>query len=67
MTEKRFKVIRHLMQKKPWDFFMFVEIGVDRLHHMFWKYYDKDHPRYESNSKYQNTIPEYYKIIDKEI
>lgn len=67
MTERRFKVIRHLMQKKDWDYFMFVEIGVDRLHHMFWKYYDKSHPRYVAGNKYENVIPEYYRYIDKQI
>lgn len=67
MTEKRFQVIKHLMKTKEWDFLMFVEIGVDRLHHMFWKYYDKEHPRYEADNKFQNVIPDYYKYIDKEI
>lgn len=67
MTEKRFKVIRHLMQTKDWDYFMFVEIGVDRLHHMFWKYYDKKHPRYTPGNKYENVIPEYYRYIDQQI
>lgn len=67
MTENRFKVIKHMMTTKEWDFLMFVEIGVDRLHHMFWKYYDTEHPRYEANSKYANAIPDYYKFIDEKI
>jgi len=67
MAEKRFEVIKHMLVKEDWDFFMFVEIGVDRLHHMFWKYYDKEHPRYEPNNKYENVIPEYYKYLDKKI
>jgi predicted AlkP superfamily phosphohydrolase/phosphomutase len=67
MTEKRFKVLQHLIKKEDWDFFMFVEIGVDRLHHMFWKYYDKKHPKYEPNNKFEKVIPDYYKYIDKKI
>ena len=67
MTEKRFTAIKHLLKKQSWDFFMFVEIGVDRLHHMFWKYYDKEHPKYEPNNKYEQVIPEYYRYIDREI
>ena len=67
MTERRFEVLRNLIVSKSWDMFMFVEIGVDRLHHMFWKYYDENHPRYEPNSKYANAIPEYYKFIDNKI
>ncbi len=67
MTEKRFEVIKHMIKKENWDFFMFVEIGVDRLHHMFWKYYDEEHPRYEPGNKYENVIPDYYKYIDGKI
>lgn len=67
MTDKRFKVIEYLMTQKPWDLFMFVEIGVDRIHHAFWKYYDKEHPKYEPGNKYENVIPDYYKYIDKKI
>jgi predicted AlkP superfamily phosphohydrolase/phosphomutase len=67
MTDKRFEVIKHLLKKEPWDYFMFVEIGVDRLHHMFWKFYDKTHPKYVPNNKYENAIPDYYKHIDQKI
>jgi len=64
MTEKRFKVLNHLITKKPWDFFMFVEIGVDRVHHAFWKYMDKDHHLYVEGNPYENVIIDYYKKVD---
>jgi predicted AlkP superfamily phosphohydrolase/phosphomutase len=67
MTDKRFKVINHLLKKEQCDYFMFVEIGFDRLHHMFWKYYDTTHPKYEPNNKYRQVIPEYYKYVDGKI
>ena len=67
MTENRFKVVKHLMSTKEWDYLMFVEIGVDRLHHMFWKYYDKSHPRYTAHDTYSKAIPEYYKYLDGKI
>ena len=67
MTDKRFKVINHLLKKEQWHYFMFVEIGFDRLHHMFWKYYDSTHPKYEPNNKYHKVIPEYYKYVDRKI
>jgi predicted AlkP superfamily phosphohydrolase/phosphomutase len=67
MTDKRFKVIKHLIKKEIWDYFMFVEIGFDRLHHMFWKYYDNTHPKYEPNNRYRKVIPEYYKYVDERI
>lgn len=67
MTEKRFKLIKYLMSKESWDYMMFVEIGVDRLHHAFWKFYDKNHPKYVPGNKYENVIREYYKLIDQKI
>jgi len=67
MTEKRFTVIKHLMKKDPWDFLMFVEIGVDRLHHAFWKFYDKTHPKFVAGNKYESVVSDYYKYIDKKI
>ena len=66
MTERRFKVIRYLLSKK-WDLFWFVEIGVDRAHHAFWKYYDKEHHLYQEHPEYSNVIPNYYKMVDDEI
>ena len=67
MTELRFKTIRYLMKTKEWDFFMFVEMGIDRLHHGFWKYFDKEHPKYEPNNEYETAGLEYYKYVDEEI
>lgn len=66
MTEKRFEVIRYLIQEKEWNYFEFVDIGLDRIHHSFWKYFDEGHPLHEPG-KYQNVIKDYYKLLDKEI
>ncbi|MBI1801976.1 MAG: alkaline phosphatase family protein, partial [Chloroflexi bacterium] len=64
MTEKRFKVADHWMRTKPWDFFMLMEIGVDRIHHAFWKYMDPLHPKHVPGNKYLNAIREYYRYVD---
>lgn len=67
MTEYHFKVLEHLVTTKKWDFLWFVEIGVDRLHHAFWKYWDRNHPKYEPGNKYENVIPDYYRLIDRKL
>ncbi|AEC51969.1 hypothetical protein PNA2_1053 [Pyrococcus sp. NA2] len=68
MTKKRFEVIRYLLQEKKWDYFHFVEIGLDRVHHAFWRYFDENHHLYPGKgNKYEKVIPEYYKLLDKEI
>lgn len=67
MTRRRFKVVREWVKTKPWDFFIFVEMGVDRIHHGFWRYHDKSHRLYEKGHKYEFAIRDYYKYLDGEI
>jgi predicted AlkP superfamily phosphohydrolase/phosphomutase len=67
MTEKRFKVLNHLIRKKTWDFFGFVEIGVDRMHHGFWRFHDPQHRLYEPGNPFENAIKDYYRYLDQAI
>jgi predicted AlkP superfamily phosphohydrolase/phosphomutase len=67
MTERRFQVARRLVKNKPWDYFMFVEIGVDRLHHVFWQYYDPTHPKYEPGNRFETAFQDYYRMLDREV
>jgi len=67
MSRKHFAVVRHFLQNAPWDYFQFVEIGVDRMHHGFWKSWDKTHLQYEPGNPYENVIPDYYKYLDDEL
>jgi predicted AlkP superfamily phosphohydrolase/phosphomutase len=67
MNEKQFKVMHYLMENKPWDFFMFVDMGVDRIHHGMWKYHDTAHPKHEPGNKYQHAIRDYYIHLDQQI
>jgi predicted AlkP superfamily phosphohydrolase/phosphomutase len=67
MTERRFRVAKHLMTAKPWDFFIVVEIGLDRIHHGFWKFFDKGHRKYEAGSRYEDAIKDYYLYLDRQV
>ncbi len=67
MTEMRFEVLNYLQENEPWDFFMWVEIGVDRMHHGMWSFMDPRHRRYEPGNKYENAIRDYYKLIDEQL
>jgi len=67
MTEKRFAVLKSFLKEKPWDFYMFVEIGLDRIHHGMWKYWDPDHHKHEPDNPYKDAIPEYYEYLDREL
>jgi len=46
---------------------MLVEIGLDRLHHTFWKYFDDTHPRFESGNRFEMVLEDYYILLDKRI
>jgi predicted AlkP superfamily phosphohydrolase/phosphomutase len=67
MTEKRFKVVKSFVREKPWDFFMMVEMGPDRIQHGFWKYCDREHFKYEEGNEYENAFLDYYRYLDREI
>jgi predicted AlkP superfamily phosphohydrolase/phosphomutase len=67
MTDKRFALARHLVTSKPWDFFMMVEMGTDRVHHAFWQYMDPVHHRYEPGNPYESVIADYYVHVDRRI
>jgi len=67
MTEKRFRLARHLIRAKEWDFFMMMEIGPDRIHHAFWKYFDPEHRKHEPGSPFEHAIRDYYRYLDDRI
>ncbi len=64
MTDIHFKVAEYMMSSKPWDFFMYMEIGLDRIQHAFWKYMDRNHRRYQYHDRFSNAILEYYMKLD---
>jgi predicted AlkP superfamily phosphohydrolase/phosphomutase len=67
MTRKHFEVVRHLMTTVEWDYFQFVEIAVDRLHHGFWKYHDPMHRLHVADSPFRSAVTDYYEYLDEEI
>ena len=65
MTTKRFTVAKHLLKTRPWDFFMMVEMGTDRIHHGFWQFMDGQHVLYAGDDNpFRDAIHEYYKYVD---
>jgi predicted AlkP superfamily phosphohydrolase/phosphomutase len=67
MTEQRFKAADYLLTNKPWDFFMMVEMGPDRLNHGIWSFIDPGHPRHEHDNPYKESLREYYRYLDGKI
>ena len=67
LMENRFDAARYLIDAKPWDFFMMVEMGVDRLHHGFWKYADPAHPKFDPGNPFRHAIRDYYHALDRRV
>ena len=67
MTEQRFAMARYLVKTRPWDFFMMVEMGTDRIHHAFWKFFDSTHPKYEKGNRFEKVMGDYYRFLDGQI
>ncbi|MCI0378261.1 MAG: alkaline phosphatase family protein [Gemmataceae bacterium] len=67
MTRIHFDVVRHFLKNTDWDYFQFVEIGLDRIQHGFWKHHDPAHRQHEPDSPYKNVIRDYYRMLDEEI
>ncbi|MHB8352149.1 MAG: alkaline phosphatase family protein, partial [Thermoplasmata archaeon] len=67
MTRGRWAVAREIWRREPWDLFALHEIGPDRLHHAFWKYFDPGHPRHEDHKVFSSIADRYYSLLDDEI
>jgi predicted AlkP superfamily phosphohydrolase/phosphomutase len=67
MTDRRFRVARRLVRTKPWDFFMLVEMGPDRLHHVFWHHFDPAHPKHRPGNRFQTAFQDYYRFLDERV
>jgi predicted AlkP superfamily phosphohydrolase/phosphomutase len=67
MSRKHFEIVRHYMRNTDWDYFQFVEIGLDRLQHGFWKFHDPQHVLHEAGNSYEEVIRDYYQYLDDEL
>jgi predicted AlkP superfamily phosphohydrolase/phosphomutase len=66
-TRKHWAVARHLIATQEWDYFMMVEMGLDRMHHGFWSFMDPAHRKYEAGNPLETAIRDYYRTLDAEL
>ncbi len=67
MSRTQFAVVRHFLENAEWDYFHFVEIGLDRIQHGFWSHHDPAHRRHDPESPFRDAIRDYYRHLDAEI
>ncbi len=66
-TDNHMAYAEWLLKNKPWDFFMMVEMGTDRIHHGMWREFDITHPRHPQGNPYQGHMLKYYKHVDQHL
>ncbi len=67
MSKKFWTVVQDFAARDDWDYFQCVDIGLDRVHHGFWKYHDPDHVLHEPDSPFKDVIRDYYLHLDHQI
>lgn len=63
----RFAVAKRLWDEERPDFFLMVEMAIDRIHHAAWQYLDPEHPRHDPSSPLAEAIHDMYVRLDAEI
>jgi predicted AlkP superfamily phosphohydrolase/phosphomutase len=64
LCDQRFTLAEKLIARDGPDFLMLVDMGVDRIHHAFWKPMDPTHPQYQPGLPFAEAIHDYDCYID---
>ncbi len=67
MSRAQFAVARHFLQTRAWEYFQFLEVGLDRIQRGFWRDHDSGHRLHEPDSPYREVVRDYYRHLDAEI
>jgi predicted AlkP superfamily phosphohydrolase/phosphomutase len=67
MDSQKLAITRDLIQSRNYDLIFTVLMGTDRMAHLFFHYADENHPRFEKNPEFQNSLKEHYQFCDREI
>lgn len=67
LNHKQFDAAEYLLRTKPWDYFMMVNIAVDRMHHAFWSYFDSTHRKHTPGNPYEDKMLAFYQEVDERI
>lgn len=59
----RVRTIKFLMKKEKWDLLFAVFSATDIAHHIYWRYYDSNHPHY--NPEYKDYMGIVYEELDR--
>jgi predicted AlkP superfamily phosphohydrolase/phosphomutase len=67
MSRRQWQVVRHLLTDHEWDYFHFMDIGLDPIQRSFWNHFDKSSAHYKHGNPYENVVPDYYLWLDEQV
>ncbi|MBW1810018.1 MAG: alkaline phosphatase family protein [Deltaproteobacteria bacterium] len=67
MTKKRFELACLWAKEPDWDLMIVAEMGIDRIQHGFWRFFDPRHRLFEPGNQFESVIPDYYEFIDGQV
>jgi len=67
MDRQRFQLTKHFVKNKHCDFVFTVVMGTDRVSHLFYRYFDKDHIRHTPHPKHKDALKNHYQFCDENI
>lgn len=67
ITRQRFDLFRALCTSRGGDFLMMVDMGPDRVHHLFYRHCDPAHPRHRPGHRHRDAVLDYYRLLDAEL
>ncbi len=65
ITDYVAKATNYIMDRKDFDFLMSVFVAPDALGHVFFRYLDRNHPRYEEREEFVEAYFDVYVKLDK--
>lgn len=67
MSRRQFQVVRHLMAEEPWEYFHFVDNGLDAIQQAFWRECDPEAPGHDPDGPDAGFIRDYYLHLNEEL
>ncbi len=67
LCDQHFLVAQRCLQHEQPDMLMLVDMGVDRMHHAFWRVMDPRHPLHVPDDPFARAIHDYYCHVDAQI
>jgi predicted AlkP superfamily phosphohydrolase/phosphomutase len=64
LTLDHLRFAKEMFAKEPWDLFFINFLTLDRVQHVFWRYFDTEDPTYPGGTEHSEVIKKFYKLHD---